>query len=585
MESTSKRLYTYIVKQKGKIWAGIIATLFMGLIELFTGSLLKTIVNLVDDFSGSFKEGASDGMLLHVKYKIDLSLIDQTFQLINKKLKGPDEILKGMILICLLFVGIYFLLALTNYARRVFMNAAAQRILQNFKTDIYEKVLRLPFSFFSKNKTGDIVSRITYDVTTLNEIIELFVEVARAGVYILVFIPVMFSLSWQLTVFAILFFPASVILIDFVTRKIKRVSKKITDNVGSYTAFLEEKINHFKTIKTFRTEKKEAKEFSNLVEENYQHNLKLIKLKFSMNPTNDFLSMLALSVVFIFYSFQLTRGQSSLGEIAFFIYLVRTLFKPVKKVAEAWGRLHVALVSTRKIFHLMDEAEEMNMTQKAQSKLTSVERVEFKDVCFKYTGNQAVLLNLNLELKKGDIAVINGKTGSGKSTLLKLLPGFYVPQEGNILLNRIKINDLPYADIRRTILLADSDSRILNGTIQKNIEYGGHKLNKNAVREYAQFIGLESPDDLQMIIGKDGIDLSEGQKQKLVFLRAIHHQPSLLILDEVFSLLDPEDISFVMKKCQNVNIVIVVSRNPEVLKYATKTLILENSTIQSNNEK
>lgn len=580
MQSINKRLYKYIVKQKTKIALGALATLLMTFIELFTGSLLKTLINLIDEFSGSFAKGVAENVQLHVKYKINLPLFNDSIQFINKKLSGPNEIFRGMVYLCLLFVAIYFLLALCNYLRRVFMNAATQRILQNFKNDIYEKILRLPYSYFSKNKTGDVVSRITYDVTTLSEIIDLFIEVARAAIYILVFIPVMFMLSWQLTIFTILFFPASIILIEYVTRFIKKVSKKLTDNVGDYTAFLEEKINRFKLIKGFRTEKQEAAKFSELVEDNYQHNLKLIKLKFSMNPTNDFLGMVALAVVFVFYSYRLTSGHTSLGEIVFFIYLVRTAYKPVKKVAEAWGRLHIALVSTKKIFKLMDEAEEQLDDPTQTKTIKTVDSMHVSNLSFAYPDTESsVLNNISFDANKGDIISVTGKTGAGKSTLLKLIPAFYSPQKGEIEINGSNYKNYSLYEIRSRVAHIDSNTSFMNGSIRYNIEYGNAKIETEKTDEYSKFIGLKDRSELDLIIGKDGVDLSEGQKYKLAFLRAIVTQPAVLILDEVFSSLDTEDINYMMKSCKNVDIVFIASRKPEVMQYASKNIHIENGSI------
>ncbi len=582
MDNTAKRLLKYIIKQKNKILLGVLATLLMSLVELFTGSLLKFLINLIDKFSGSFAGGIDAVAKLPVKYGIKLPLSGEKFTIIKTTLKGADEIFKGMVVLCAVFIGLYFLLALFNYLRRVFMNAATQRILQNFKEDIYNKILRLPFSFFSSNRTGDVVSRITYDVTMLNEIIDLLIEVARASVYILVFIPVMFIMSWQLSLFTILFFPVSVILIEYITRKIKRVGKNITDNVGDYTAFLEEKINRYKLIKTYGKEHEESKIFTKLVSDNYKYNLKLIKLKYSLNPTNEFLGMLLLAVIYIFYSYKITHGSTSLGDIVFYLYLVKTLYKPVKKVAQAWGQLHIALVSTRKIFKLLDEPEENFIVKNKQKSLTQIETIEFKNVVFSYFDNYPEILNnISFVAQQGDIICISGKTGAGKSTLLKLLPQFFYPVKGEILINNQNYTHYALSNIRKVIKYVDTDINYLNGTIIDNLLYGGGTITDKQKHDFIKFLGLTSLDDLQMEIGKNGIDLSEGQKQKLSILRAVITLPQVLILDEVFTSLDDNDIHYIFDLCKYIPIVFIISRKNEVIKYVTKRYIISNGTILS----
>jgi len=581
MNNNSKRLFKYILKQKKKILLGVLATLLMSIIELLTGSMLKFLTDLIDSFSGSFVEKITNSVSLPVKYTIKFPLLNEKITILNTKLKGSEDIFKGMVILCFVFVGLYLLLAIFNYLRRVLMNAATQRILQNFKTDIYNKILKLPYSFFTSNKTGDVVSRITYDVNTLSEIIDLLIEVARTFVYVLVFIPVMLFMSWQLALVTILFFPISIIFIDFITRKIKKVSKKLTDNVGDYTAFLEEKINRIKLVKAYGKEGVEGKAFSCLVEKNYQYNLKLIKLKFSMNPTNEFVGIVLLAGIYIFYSYKLTHDSTSLGDIVFFLFLVKTLYKPIKKVAQAWGQLHIALVSTSKIFKLIDEPEEQQTSFDEYEKLEIIETIEFEHVAFSYQNNERIVLqDINLKAKRGDVIAILGKTGAGKSTLLSLLPCIYMPLSGNLKINAFTIQEYDLSEIRKKIKYVDSTEQYLNGSIYENIIYGGTEPSENNKLHFAYFLGLKNVDGLNQLIGKDGMDLSEGQKQKLSFLRAILSQPQVLILDEVFSSLDKEDIRFMFELAKTIPIVIIVCRKPEVLDYTTKQYILSNGKIE-----
>lgn len=585
MKKTSHRLYRYIIRQKKLILLGILATLLMGLVELFTGSLLKFLINLVDRYTGSFEQGIAENIKLPVKYQMDIPLLKEKFVLIDKTLSGAPEILRGMVWLCLLFLGLYFLVALFNYGRRVFMNAATQRILQDFKNDIYRKTLRLPFSFFNRNKTGDVVSRVTYDVTTLSEIIDLFIEVARAGVYILIFVPVMFAMSWQLTIFTILFFPLSIFLIDLVTRYIKKVSKKLTDNVGDYTAFLEEKLNRFKLIKGAQSEKMEEEAFAELVERNYQFNLKLIKLKFSLNPATDFLGMIVLSVVYLIYSYRFSRGEVNLGDIVFYLYLVRTAYKPVKKVAQAWGQLHVALVSTRKIFRLLDEEEEQSTAPESEKLDGEITSVSFEGVHFTYPDSETeVLSGISFTANKGDVIAIEGKSGAGKSSLMNLIPAFYRPGKGLIRINDKDCTTYSLQSLRSRVAHVDSDTLFMNGSIRQNIEYGNDPLENKQLEEYATFLGLNNKAELELIIGKDGADLSEGQKQKISFLRAIKSSPSVLILDEAFSSLDSEDITYIIKSCASVSILFLVSRKKEVTRYANRKLVLLNGQITESQD-
>jgi subfamily B ATP-binding cassette protein MsbA len=351
--------------------------------------------------------------------------------------------------------------------------------------------------------------------------------------------------------------------------------------VGDYTAFLEEKINRFKLIKGARTEKQEENTFADLVERNYQFNLRLIKLKFFLNPSNDFLGMIAVAVIYLLYSFRLARGEANLGDIVFYLYLVRTAYKPVKKVAQAWGQLHVALVSTRKIFRMLDEPEEVLSTPEKTGLLKKVESLSLEHVTFAYPDNGTdVIKGISMEAMKGDIIAMEGKSGAGKSTLMNLIPRFYTPDQGTIRINGTDYTRFSLDELRSKVAHVDSETLFMNGTIRHNIQYGNGEMKTLEQEEFAKFLGLDHTGDLDLVIGKDGIDLSEGQKQKIAFLRAIHAKPEVLILDETFSSLDREDIDYIMKSCRSVAITFLVSRKKEVTLHATRTITIKNGRIQ-----
>jgi subfamily B ATP-binding cassette protein MsbA len=573
-QRTSKRLFGFVIQEKKYIILGVVATLLMSVVELFTGSLLKFLTNLVDRFSGSFAEGFSETIKIPVKYHVKLPLLNEKVSIIHTQLKGKEDVLHGMLMLCLFFVGLYFFLALFNYLRRVFMNMATQGILRRFKTTIYRKILKLPYAFFDRNKTGDVVSRITYDVTTLSEIIDLLIEVARASIYVVVFVPVMFLLSWELSLFTILFFPLSAWVVHKITRYIKVVSRQITDNVGDYTAFLEDRINKFSLIKGYGLENKEGRAFEEKVDENYRFNIRLVKLKFLLNPLNDFMAMIGLAVVFIVYSFQLTSGNTTLGDIVFFLYLVKTAYKPVKKVAQAWGQLHVALVSTRKIFHLMDEEEEKR-PMPLSPLLENINSIGFKGIGFAYPNDgKQVLKDISFEANKGEVIAVAGKTGAGKSTLLGLLPMFHKANEGEILINGKTIDSISLEFVRSKVKYVGAAEITVDGSIYENIILNGDEFPKDKEKEIIDFLGLNSVAELSKIIGKDGADLSMGQKQKVAFLRAILTKPDVLILDEVFTSLDNEDIQTIFEWSKQTPIVFVVSRKTEVQQYISKKLTI-----------
>lgn len=560
--NANKLLKTFILRQKRKILVGILATAMVGLTELFTGSLFKFLTNTITRFPQA--DSGETISKLPLKLNIDLPLLDHKIKIINTTLKGSNEILHGLLVIALVFFTLYFFQTLFLYIREVYMNSAVQRILQDFKNTIYRRLLKLPYSYFNRNQTGDIVSRVTYDVTTLNDIINLLIEISRAGVYMLLFIPVMFFINWQLAIFTVLFFPLSFFIIHIITKRIKKVSKKITDNVGDYTAFLENRINQTRLIKSLGTEEQEKQVFANLVEENYQHNLKLIRLKYLLKPSNELFGILGVTFVFIFFANQLVKGSSNIGDVAFFLYLVKTSYKPFKKVAQALGDLHVALVSTNKIARLFNELPEEPKLPKSEGKISEVHSVEFRKVIFGYTEDNTILNELNLNMVKGEIIGITGDTGVGKTTLANLLMGFFRPRSGYIMINHKDYRGMPLKQLRKIVGLVSNNTDVLPGTLRDNLLYGT-RASDSDIMQYAEFLGIQSPTELDEKIGTGGKKISSGTRQKIALVRAFLRKPSIMIIDEGITNIEKEAYDYVMLQLKQFDMALIITRSQQIL--------------------
>jgi ABC-type multidrug transport system fused ATPase/permease subunit len=356
INKTYRSLYHNIIRYKSIIFKGIGATFVLAVTEVFTGSLFKLIIDSLTSMSAKFSVG--EKCIIPIKAVIKHPITHAKISLINCKLTGTEAFIKFMLLICLIFFIIFFIKCLCFYLRTVYTKLASQNIIRDFKLDIFRHLIYLPNSFFEANQTGDLVSRVTYDVTTLSEIVTILIEISRALIYIGVFVPIMFFINWQLALFTIIFFPLSYLCIRFITVKIKRVSKHLTDNIGSYTAFLEEKLNDIRSIKKTKQEASVYKNYKQLIEHNFELNKRLIFLKSFLNPSNEFLAITMICLIFIFYIYQLGGENAQLGDIAFFIYITKTTFKPAKKVAQALGKFNMMLVSIDKIFGLFDESKE-----------------------------------------------------------------------------------------------------------------------------------------------------------------------------------------------------------------------------------
>ncbi len=567
-------LWRYLAMQKGKIGAGVMATIMIGVMELLTGAFLKFLTNTVTKIEGVRAGG--EELKIPVKLNLDLDLIGQKLGIIDRVLKGPAEIFRGILIISLVFFMLYLLQALFQYAREVYMNLAIERVLQKFKSDIFRTILGAPVRFFSRNATGDLISRVTYDAAVLTDTINILIEISRTFIYIVMFVPVMFFINSRFALFTVIFFPASFIIIRYIARIIKRSSKDVSDNVGDYTAFMEERINRQRLIKTTVNEKTEQGRFDDLVEKNYQYRRKLILQRFFLKPSNELMGMMVLAVLFIFFSKHLLAGESNIGDVAFFLYLVKECFKPVKKVAQAVGDLNMALISTGKIERLFETEQERSGSEQILGDKV-INELEVRNLDFSYNG-KPVISGLSLKLSRGERVIITGETGAGKSTLCSLLCLLNEPSPGSVMLNGTDINKFPLSEVRRKVVLVTGDMPLIPGSIISNLFYGNNGTPDDLERYRRILPGsvFTSPDTV--INGSETI-LTSGEARKIALVRAFLSQPSVLLLDEAFSYLDEDDIRQAIDLIPAGTITIIVSRNRVVLESGSMIMVMKDGKL------
>ena len=226
--------------------------------------------------------------------------------------------------------------------------------MKRIKKEIFAKMIMIPADELSNEKPGDLISRVTYDTMVLSNLMNILIELVRSMVYMLIFIPLMFIINWKVAVFTTIFFPLTFFIIKKFSKKIKKSSKSVTDSTAEYTAFLEEKVKNMAYIKAEKLESLETASFNDLVERNYHDNVKLIINKNILKPTNEFMGILGVALASVFFSYLIVKQNFNAGNAVLFLYMMKTSYKPFKKVAEASGDLFNSVVCAEKIFKLLD---------------------------------------------------------------------------------------------------------------------------------------------------------------------------------------------------------------------------------------
>ena len=351
---TLLRLTSYILSEKLLIFSGLILTAVIGFTEVFTGAVLKLLTDSVKNIGEFLTTGDKNLIEIPLKLKIPGLFIKKKIVLLNTVLQGENEILKGMIVMAGLFAAVYLIQVLSDYFRDVFLGTANQRIMKRIKKEIFAKMIMIPADELSNEKPGDLISRVTYDTMVLSNLMNILIELVRSMVYMLIFIPLMFIINWKVAVFTTIFFPLTFFIIKKFSKKIKKSSKSVTDSTAEYTAFLEEKVKNMAYIKAEKLESLETASFNDLVERNYHDNVKLIINKNILKPTNEFMGILGVALASVFFSYLIVKQNFNAGNAVLFLYMMKTSYKPFKKVAEASGDLFNSVVCAEKIFKLLD---------------------------------------------------------------------------------------------------------------------------------------------------------------------------------------------------------------------------------------
>ncbi len=567
--STTRRLLGYLWREKRLIGGGILFTALMGLVEVGTGTILKMLTDGIEEISRFFKHGGEGIIEIPLKVKIPFPGSKGRFKLLDTVISGADEVYRAMLYLALAVIVLYLLKAIFEYIREICMNSAIQRILRRFRSEVFGKLLGLPLSFHDRSRSGDLVSRVTYDVTTLERVLELFIEIARTAVYMLVFVPVMFVINPQITLFTMLFFPLSWALINLFSRRIRRVGRDISETVGDYTAVMQDRTRTLRTVKGLGAEAVERSLFDALVERNYRFFVKMIRLKYIMKPSNELIGMIGVSVVFIYFAGRLVSGDTTLGNVVLYLYLMQQAYKPVKKVAAAFGELYNTLVCTGRIFSLFDESDEK---QDGTTAIPADGALEVEGLSFRYEGMPALFVGLSCRFAPG-VTALTGASGSGKTTLCALIQRFYEPAVGKMTYGGTPLADMPLADWRRLVAYAGPDSALFAGTVAENLKYGNAAPDEAALA--AVTAALDIADDmLSAPAGEGGRLLAQGQREKAVLARAILRSPRILLIDELCDGMDDGRLDALLGVVRDIPLVIIVSKSRPVLDRAASVVRL-----------
>ncbi|AWI04751.1 ABC transporter ATP-binding protein [Clostridium drakei] len=459
--------------------------------------------------------------------------------------------------IAILLLVLYIVSAVFSIIQGYIVSGVAQKVSYNFRKEIDEKINRMPLKYFDKKTHGEVLSRITNDVDTVSQSLnQSMSQIITSVVTIIGVLIMMLSISWQMTLVALLILPVSMILITWVIKKSQKYFKSQQEYLGHVNGQVEEIYSGHNIVKAFNREEEAVKNFEEVNDILYSSAWKSQFLSGMMMPIMTFIGNIGYVAVSILGGWLAIKKTIEVGDILSFVQYVRSFTQPISQVAQIANVLQSTAAAAERVFEFLEEEEEVKESENPV-KLQEVKgEVTFKDVQFGYNSDKMIINNFGAHIKPGQKVAIVGPTGAGKTTIVKLLMRFYDLNSGSILIDGHDIKDFTREDLRSMFGMVLQDTWLFNGEIMENIRYGKlDALDKDVVEAaksaHVHHFVKTLPKGYNMELNEEASNVSQGQKQLLTIARALLKDPKILILDEATSSIDTRTEVLIQKAMEN----------------------------------
>lgn len=495
--------------------------------------------------------------------------------------EGPVYVLA---ISCVIFIAAFLFRNIFSFLSETCLVDLRSGVTRDLRVDIHNKIIDLPVAYFTEKRKGDMINRISSDVNEVeSNILNSIVEIVRSPIMIIVFVGVLFTVSYQLTIFAILVFPIMGTIISLIGKSLKKAAEHAQDELSNIITYVDETLTSLKIIKIFNAEDQVKGRFDKSINRYRKYLQKVMKKRALASPTSEFLGAITIGLIVFFGGKLSLEGNGLTGsQFIFYIATFYTLLDPIKRFSKALSDVQKGEVSAQRIFEILDAEVSIQDLPDAKSIEVFEDKIEFKNVTFAY-GKHDVIKDFNLTIKKGETVALVGQSGSGKSTLANLITRFWDVKSGQILIDGIDIKHIKLQDYRMLFGLVTQDSILFNDSIFNNISLGDKLPNQERVEHAAKVANAEEfivkmPEKYQESVGEGGNKLSGGQKQRLSIARAVYKNPPIMVLDEATSALDTRSEKLVQEALNNMmqnRTSLVIAHRLSTIQNADKIVVME----------
>jgi ATP-binding cassette, subfamily B, bacterial MsbA len=507
------------------------------------------------------------------------SVLDSVFQQNNAELL--NQITLG-----LLFV--FFVRSITSLLDAYNINYVGERIVVDIRLQLYRHLHKLSLGFFANHRVGELVSRLSNDVTVMRSVLTNNIATALQQFLLIIgSVVLMLALNWQLSLFILVLVPILIAVGTAFGIWLQRISTEIQDELAGVTTIMDEVFQNIREVKSFTREPYEIARYENATGHYFAAAIRLMRIRTWFGPLIAFLGFGSLALILWFGGQEVLAGRLTGGQLVGFLIYGLTVAGSLGTLVGIYSQIQEALGATKRVFQLLDTQPTLYDAPHAKAISSTRGRITFDRVNFSYEERQQVLYDLNLDIAPGEIIALVGPSGAGKSTIFNLIPRFYDPTDGCISLDGVDLRAITQESLRQQIGVVPQETLLFGGTIRENILYGRLQASEAELIEAAKAANAHDfimalPDGYQTVVGERGIRLSGGQRQRVAIARAILKDPRVLLLDEATSSLDGESEHLVQEALgrlmQNRTTVIIAHRLSTVC-VAHRIAVLEQGRI------
>ena len=545
-----------------------------------TTHIYKRLITYVKPYTGLFVISIMGFLLYSGTQTLFAALIKHIIDTLQTQNR------EGMNYLPLLFCGLIIVHGIGAYFGNYYLAKVSVNVVHALRCEIFDHYTHLPTSYFDSNNSGYMISRITNNVGQVTQATSDAVRtIVREGFTAIGLLIYLFYSNWMLSLVFVAITPIIVVLVAYVSKRLRTISKRIQESIGDMTHITSELVGGHRVVRSYGGEDYEKQRFLDSSLYNRRQSLKLATTMAIHNPIMQFIIAIALS--FLMYMALFFMKQSSVGEFVGYLTAAFLLPRPIRQLSDANGDIQKGIAAAESLFEILDEAPEVDEGDYQVDRCKGL--LEFRNLTFQYdTANEPALIDINFIAQPGQTIALVGASGGGKSTLANLVSRFYTHHQGQILLDGVEINQYQLANLRKQIALVNQQVTLFNDTILRNIAYGSlatatrEEITIAAKDAYAMEFVSKMDNGLDTESGENGVKLSGGQRQRLALARALLKDAPILILDEATSALDTESERYIQAALQKVmqnRTTLVIAHRLSTIESADVILVIDQGRI------